>query len=47
MQVRNKDVINVGESDLVLSHLRLGSFTAINQKKPPKYIEYLGGWISV
>jgi hypothetical protein len=47
MKMGNEDVVNFRKSDLELSHLCLGSFAAIDQKKPPKYIEYLGGWISV
>jgi hypothetical protein len=47
MKVGNENVINFRKSDFEFSHLRLSSFAAIDQKKPPKYIEYLGGWISV
>ena len=47
MQVGNENVIDSGESNLVFPHLGLCTFSAIDQKKPPGYIEYLGGWISV
>jgi hypothetical protein len=47
MEVRNEDVIDFREPNFIFPHLGLRSFTAIDQKKPPKYIEYLGGWISV
>lgn len=47
VKMGNENVINFRKSDFELSHLCLGSFAAIDQKKPPKYIEYLGGWISV
>jgi hypothetical protein len=47
MKMGNEDMINFRKSDFEFSHLRLGSFAAIDQKKTPKYIEYLGGWISV
>ena len=46
VKMGNKDVINFRKTDLEFSHLGLSPFPAIDQKKPPKYIEYLSGWIS-
>jgi hypothetical protein len=47
VEVGDKEMIDFRKSDLEFSHLRLSTFSAIDQKKPPKYIEYLGGRISV
>jgi hypothetical protein len=47
MQMRNKYVLDFTEVDFVPPDLDLGPFAAVDQKKPPKYVQYLGGWISV
>ena len=47
MKVGNENVIDSGEPNFVFPHLGLRAFSAIDQKKPPGYIKYLGGWISV
>jgi hypothetical protein len=47
MQMGDENVIDPGEPNFIFPHLGLGSFSAIDQKKPPGYMEYLGGWISV
>ena len=35
MQMGDENVIDPGETNVVFPHLGLGSFTAIDQKKPP------------
>ena len=47
VKMGNENVINFRKPDFEFSHLGLGALAAIDQKKPPKYIEYLSGWISV
>jgi hypothetical protein len=36
MQMRNKDVFDFTEPDFIPTELDLSSFSAIDQKKPPK-----------
>jgi len=45
MEMGNKNVVNSGKLDPILSKLHLGPFTAINQKKMVLYFKYLGSGI--
>jgi hypothetical protein len=46
MEVADKDVVYLCESDMVLSHLQLGSLAAVDQKKPLMSSKHMSGWVS-
>jgi len=46
MEMADEDMVDPPKFELVAPQLQLGSFAAIDQKKPLIYIEYMSGKIS-
>jgi hypothetical protein len=47
VKMTDEDVTDPVMPYLESGQLRLCAFTAINQKKPLTYIQYLSGWMSI
>jgi hypothetical protein len=46
MQMADKDIVYLSESDSALPELHLCSFTTVDQKQTLMYTEHMSGWIS-
>ena len=46
VDMRQADMFYLQKRDTGLAHLDLRSFTTVNHKQAPTYIQYLGAWIS-